>query len=165
MFRYACADLLGVLRLLMFCVVRVRCCFWVPLFACLSSFLNTGVAYDQAKRGLHHHVDAASRFVLRTNEGMNLRSLMRVLLKFSYAGRMSKSRVACVHNKMRAGCKVCLRERAIFLGYDLDGCVAGQGDGSTIVCAKRFVLCTRGIARLFLLLKLVLGARAFKHLP
>ncbi|CAM9291515.1 unnamed protein product [Ectocarpus fasciculatus] len=36
---------------------------------------------------------------------------------------MSKSRVACVHNKMRAGCKVCLRER------------------------------------------LVLGARAFKHLP
>ncbi|CAN0000049.1 unnamed protein product, partial [Ectocarpus fasciculatus] len=26
------------------------------------------VAYDQAKRGLHHHVDAASRFVLRTNE-------------------------------------------------------------------------------------------------
>ena len=78
MFRYACADLLGVLRLLMFCVVRVRCCFWVPLFACLSSFLNTGVAYDQAKRGLHHHVDAASRFVLPTNEGMNLAFFMGV---------------------------------------------------------------------------------------
>ena len=116
MFRYACADLLGVLRLLMFCVVRVRCCFWVPLFACLSSFLNTGVAYDQAKRGLHHHVDAASRFVLRTNEGMNLASLMRVLLKFSYAGRMSKSRVACVHNRCVLVARfVCANER-----YSLD---------------------------------------------
>lgn len=94
------------------------CVFVVPFRShCLPvplSFLNTGVAYDQAKHGLHHHVDAASRFVLRTNEAMHLPSLMRVLLKSSYAGRMSKSRVAYVQNKVFACCKVCLRERAIF---------------------------------------------------
>ena len=54
-----------------------------------------------------------------------------------------------VDNNMRAGCKVCLRERAIFLGYDLDGRVAGQGDGSTIVTCKKGssvpVVCANGL--------------------
>ena len=77
-------------------------CLPVPL-----SFLNTGVAYDQAKHG-HIIMSTPPRVLfLLTNEGMYLPSVMRIVysfLKSSYAGRMSKSRVPYVLRTQQRAC-------------------------------------------------------------